>query len=430
VKLLIRGGRIIDPAQAMDKVTDILVINGKVETVANNIEAREGMKEIDAEGLIVCPGLIDVHTHLREPGQEHKETVFTGAAAAAAGGYTAVCAMPNTDPVADNQTVVSFVKQRGINAQLSRVYPIAAITKGSQGQELTEVGDLVGAGAVALSDDGQPVMNAAVMRRALEYTKLFSLPIVSHAEDKTLSAGGVMHEGEVSTRLGLSGIPALAEEVAVMRDILLAEATGGQLHLAHISTVGAVNLVRQAKLRGANITAEAAPHHFSLTHQAVDGYHTDTKVNPPLRTEADVEAVIKGLSEGTLDVIATDHAPHSMEEKDVEFDLAPFGLVGLETALALVVSKLIRPGHLNWTQAVTLLSTNPARIFKLPGGTLTPGSEADITIINPDLERTVTKELFKSKGRNTPFDGWKLQGWAEYTIVSGKIIFQRNSKEG
>lgn len=250
MKLLIRGGRIIDPAQAMDKVTDILVINGKVETVANNIEAREGMKEIDAEGLIVCPGLIDVHTHLREPGQEHKETVFTGAAAAAAGGYTAVCAMPNTDPVADNQTVVSFVKQRGINAQLSRVYPIAAITKGSQGQELTEVGDLVGAGAVALSDDGQPVMNAAVMRRALEYTKLFSLPIVSHAEDKTLSAGGVMHEGEVSTRLGLSGIPALAEEVAVMRDILLAEATGGQLHLAHISTVGAVNLVRQAKLRG------------------------------------------------------------------------------------------------------------------------------------------------------------------------------------
>ncbi len=429
VKLLIKGGRIVDPSQGIDKSGDILISEGQITAVEDKIAPATDMRQIDAWDFIVCPGLIDMHTHLREPGQEHKETIASGAAAAVSGGYTAVCAMPNTDPVADNQAVIAFVKERGMLAGLARVYPVGAITKGSQGEELAEVNDLVSAGAVALSDDGQPVMNAAVMRRALEYAKPFGITIISHAEDKDLSSGGVMHEGEMSTRLGLAGIPALAEELAVIRDILLAEAAGGRLHLAHVSTAGAVEMVRQAKKRGIAVTAEAAPHHFTLTHRAVAGYHTSAKVNPPLRTPGDAEAVIQGLADGTLDAVATDHAPHSQEEKDVEFDLAPFGMIGLETALPLVVTKLIKPGHMDWSRAVSLLSANPARILNLPGGTLKPESVADITIINPELEQEVDSGKFKSKSRNTPYEGWVLQGWAEYTIVGGKVVYRRRQKE-
>lgn len=425
MRLLIKGGRIIDPAQNIDKVGDVLLENGKIAALEDNIPPQD-VGVIDAAGLIVCPGLKDMHTHLREPGQEHKETIATGAAAAVQGGYTAICAMPNTNPVADNQSVISLVRQRGQQADLARVYPIGAITKGSQGKELTEMGDLVAAGAIAVSDDGVPVASASVMRRALEYAQLFGIPVISHAEDKEMAAKGVMHEGEWSTKLGLAGIPALAEDMAVIRDILLAEATGGKLHLAHISTAGAVEMVRQAKQRGVKVTAEAAPHHFSLTHQAVQGYDTSTKVNPPLRGAADVEAVKNGLADGTLDVIATDHAPHASEEKDVEYDLAPFGLIGLETALPLVVTKLVEPGIISWTQAIRCLSTNPAGILRIGGGTLTVGGQADITIINAQLEQQVDSGTFYSKGRNTPFNGWPLKGWAQYTIVNGRVIYQRN----
>ncbi|MBO8168141.1 MAG: dihydroorotase [Thermoanaerobacteraceae bacterium] len=429
MKLLIRGGRIVDPAQDMDRVGDVLVDHGKIAAVGDVIEPAGDMQVIDAKGMVVTPGLIDMHVHLREPGQEHKETIETGTRAAAAGGFTAVCAMPNTEPVMDNYSVVHYVREKGRQAGYARVYPVGAITKGLQGKELTELADLISAGVVAVSDDGRPVSNAAVMRRALEYAKPFKLPIVSHAEDRDLSGDGVMHEGTVSTKLGLNGIPAAAENVAVARDILLAEATGGKLHLAHISTARAVELVRQAKQRGVPVTAEATPHHFTLTHEAVVGYDTSTKVNPPLRSQEDVEAVIAGLKDGTIDAIATDHAPHAEEEKDVEYDLAPFGLIGLETALPLVVTKLIEPGILSWKQAVSLMSTNPARILNLPGGTLKVGSPADITVINPELRQVVSRDKLVSKAKNTPFAGWSLQGWTEYTIVGGSIVYRRQRKE-
>jgi len=428
--LLIKGGRIIDPANNLDKIGDILIDQGKIAAVGDTVEPTEDMQILDVKGMIVTPGLIDMHVHLREPGQEYKETIESGVKAAVAGGFTAVCPMPNTLPVMDTYSIVSYVKSKGHALGLAKVFPIAAITKESLGKELAEMADLQEAGAVAFSDDGMPVMNPAIMRRAFEYARPLAVPIISHSEDKHLAEDGVMHEGLMSTKLGLKGIPAAAEEVAVARDLLLAETTGGKLHLAHISTARSVEMVRLAKKRGINVTAEATPHHFTLTDADVVDYNTNTKVNPPLRIAKDREAVIEGLRDGTIDVIATDHAPHAIEDKDVEYDLAPFGLIGLETALPLVVSKLIDSGRLNWMQVVAALSTNPARILNLAGGTLSISSEADITVINPELVRTVDSSKFASKAKNTPFEGWTLKGWVEYTLVNGKVVYRRQTKGG
>jgi len=363
--------------------------------------------------------------HLREPGQEDLETVATGAMAAAAGGFTAVCAMPNTDPVCDNQGVVGFVKAQAQRAGKARVYPIGAISLGQNGQQLAEFGELVGAGAVAVSDDGKPVVSSHLMRTALEYAKTFGIPVADHCEDPTLSAGGVMHEGLVSTRLGLKGIPAAAEEIMVARDVLLAELTGGHVHLCHMSTRGSVDLIRRAKERGVRVTAEACPHHFALTHEACEGYDTNAKMSPPLREPEDREAIRQGLKDGTIDVIATDHAPHHYDAKEREFDDAPNGIIGLETALALAITELVKTGLLTLPDLVARLSSVPARIFGLPGGTLAPGAPADVTVFDPEVEWTVRPQEFFSRSRNTPFGGRRLTGRANVTIVRGQVVFQR-----
>lgn len=424
MKILIRGGRVIDPAQNLDGIYDLLVAQGKVAALEKDIEAEGDAKVIDAQGYIVAPGFIDMHVHLREPGYEQKETIATGTRAAAAGGFTAVACMPNTNPVADSGAVITYIIERARAVGAVRVYPIGALSKGSQGEELAEIRDLVEAGAVALSDDGRPVMNAEVMRRALEYSKLFDIPVISHCEDLNLVAGGVMHEGYMSTILGLRGIPAAAEEVMVARDLILAELTGGRLHLAHLSSAGSVRLVKGAKKRGIKVTAEVTPHHLCLTDEAVQEYDTNTKVNPPLRDEEHRSALVEGLAAGTIDALATDHAPHAEEEKDVEYDLAPFGMVGLETAVPLVVTKLVKTGKLSWRRLVEAFSLNPARILNVPGGTLAVGSVADITIINPDLEREVEVKAFYSLGKNSPFQGWKLAGWPVATIVGGRLVME------
>ncbi|GAW92636.1 dihydroorotase [Calderihabitans maritimus] len=424
MKLLIKGGRVIDPVQKIDQQLDIRVVKGKITEIGRNLEAQDD-RVVDASGCIVTPGLIDMHVHLREPGFEAKETIASGTRAAAAGGFTAVACMPNTNPVADNRSTVEYIKIRARETGVVKVYPIGSITRGSLGEELTEIADLAEAGAVALSDDGRPVANAGLMRRAMEYARMFNLPVISHCEDLNLRGAGVMNEGWVSACLGLHGIPAAAEEIMVARDLILAELTGARLHIAHVSTAGSVRLIREAKSRGVRVTAEATPHHFTLTDEAVQGYDTATKVNPPLRTAADVEAIIEGLQDGTIDVIATDHAPHTREEKDCEYDYAPFGMVGLETAVPLVVSKLILAGKLDWLQAVAKLSSVPARILGLPGGSLKTGSPADITIIDPQKEKRVDVNCFYSKGRNSPFHGWKLKGWPVVTIVEGTVVMEQ-----
>jgi len=374
---------------------------------------------------VVGPGLVDVHVHLREPGQEDLETIATGSASAVAGGFTSICAMPNTDPVCDNQGVVGFVIAQAQRAAKARVYPIGAVTLGQKGQQLAEFGELVGAGAVAVSDDGKPVATAHMMRTALEYAKTFGIPVADHCEDMSLATGGSMHEGIVSTRLGLKGIPAAAEEVMVARDILLAELTGGHVHLCHMSTRGSVELIRRAKERGLRVTAEACPHHFSLTHEACVGYNTNAKMNPPLREAADVEAIREGLKDGTIDCVATDHAPHHYDAKEREFDDAPNGIIGLETALGLSISELVGRGLLTLPQLLHRMSTAPARIFNLPGGTLLPGAPADLVVIDPTVKWTVQPETFCSKSRNTPFAGRELTGRAELTIVRGQVAFRR-----
>lgn len=423
MKLLIKGGTVVDPVAGQIAKKDILVADGKISMIGANLSAN-GAEVLDVSGKLVTPGLIDMHVHLREPGCEAKETILTGTRAAARGGFTAVACMPNTSPVADNAALISYIKNIAAVKGAVNVFPIGAITRGSKGEELAEMGDMKEAGAVAFSDDGMPVMNAGLMRRAMQYARMLGITIISHSEDKHLSACGSMHEGVMSTMLGLKGIPASAEEVMVARDILLAEETGCRVHIAHVSTAGSVRLVREAKTRGVRVTAEATPHHFTLTDEAVMDYDTSTKVNPPLRTAADVAAVKEGLADGTIDVIATDHAPHTIEEKDVEYDKAPFGLVGLETAVGLVWTELVAAGVLTPLQAIVKMTLNPAGVLGIPKGTLETGADADITIIDPEWTETVDANLFESKGRNTPFNGRLLKGLPVATIVGGRIVMR------
>ena len=422
--ILLRGGRLIDPSRGIDEKGDLLIARGVVESVCGKLGNPDDADVIDCAGLIVSPGFIDVHCHLREPGREDVETVATGARAAAAGGFTAVCAMPNTEPVTDNQAAVGFIVRQAQRAAAARVYPIGAISVGQAGKVLAEFGEMVGAGAVAVSDDGRPVASAQLMRTALEYARTFRIPVIDHCEEPTLAAGGAMNEGIVSAELGLKGIPAEAEEIMVIRDILLARLTGGHVHLAHMSTRGSVELIRWGKERGINVTAEVCPHHLSLTEESVRGYDTDAKMNPPLRTAADVEALQEAVKDGTIDLIATDHAPHHYDEKEREFADAPNGIVGLETALSVVVTNLVKDGSLGYSDLIERMACAPARIFNLPGGRLEKGFVADITVFDPKAEWVVEPSKFLSKGRNTPYAGMALTGRAACTIVAGLVVYR------
>jgi dihydroorotase len=424
VSLLIKGGLVVDPSQGLEERRDLLLERGEIAALEPPGQIPEaGRRVISAPGLVVAPGLVDMHVHLREPGEEYKETIYSGTRAALQGGFTAVAAMPNTRPVNDTAAVTRLILDQAKEARNARVYPVGAASMGSQGEELSEYGDLKAAGVVALTDDGWPVTSALLMRRALEYARTFDLPVISHCEDLDLRADGVMHEGRISLQLGLKGIPAAGEEVMVFRDLALARLTGGRLHIAHVSTAGSVALIRQAKAQGLAVTAETAPHYFSLTDAAVLGYNTHAKVNPPLRTDADVAAIKAGLRDGTLDAIACDHAPHSTLEKEVEFTAAAFGLIGLETSLGLTL-KLVHAGELSLMEAIKVLSTNPARILGVNGGALAPGAPADITLIDLNRAWTVDVNTFASKSRNCPFNGWTLKGRAVMTIVGGKVVWE------
>ncbi len=430
MKLLIANGYLIDPTQGLNGGKNLLIENGHVAALLSHGEGvPEGAEVFDATGLIVAPGFIDLHAHLREPGQEYKETIETGAAAAIAGGWTSVCAMPNTDPVNDNPAVTRFIIEQAERAGLANVFPIGAMTKRSEGAELAEMGEMKRAGIVAVSDDGRPVPSAGVMRRAMEYARGFDLPVVDHCEDRSLTAGGVMHEGSWSLRLGLRGHPALAEEMDALRDIALAELTGARVHLAHVSTRGTLEAVRRAKERGLEVTCEVTPHHWSLEDEAVRDYDTNTKMCPPLRSHDHVEAIIEALRDGTIDAIATDHAPHHADEKALEYDQAPFGVTGLETAIGLAFERLVHNGVIGLERLVELCSVNPAKIFKLADrGTLRPGAWGDVTILDPELVWTFKASDSKSKSRNTPFDNWTMRGAAVATIVAGKLVYQRDEK--
>jgi dihydroorotase len=422
--VLLRGGRVVDPSQKLDERLDVLLVDGHVAKLGKRVSAPEHAQVRDCKGLVVTPGLIDVHVHLREPGEEHKETIATGAASAAAGGFTAVCAMPNTDPPIDDPAAVGYVAAEGRRAGAARVYPVGCISVGRQGQRLALVGEMVESGAVAITDDGNPVMNSGLMRMALEYALAFGIPVADHPEDLGLSATGHMNEGLVSTRLGLPGKPNAAEDIHIVRDLLLAELTGGHIHLQHVSTRFGVESIRQAKARGVRVTAEATPHHLILSHEAVDGYRTEAKMNPPLRCAEDVAAVRAGLADGTLDTIATDHAPHHYDEKEAAFAEAPDGIVGLETALGLMLTRVVGEGVVDLAAMVDRMSCAPARAFGLPGGTLAEGSPADVTVFDPAAEWTVDPKLFRSKSRNTPFTGWALVGRPRLTVVGGRIVFE------
>ena len=422
--IVLRGGRILDPSRNVDEKADVLIVDGKIESSSGGIGAKDDAQTIDCTGLIVSPGFIDVHCHLREPGREDVETIESGARAAAAGGFTAVCAMPNTDPVTDNQAAVGFIIRQAQRANASRVHVIGAISVGQKGETLAEMGEMFAAGAVAFSDDGKPVVSAQLMRTALEYARSFSIPVIDHCEEPTLAHGGSMNEGIVSARLGLKGIPSEAEEIMAIRDILLARRTGGHVHLAHMSTAGSVELIRWGKERGINVTAEVCPHHISLTEESVLGYDTNAKMNPPLRTAKDVEALRAAVKDGTIDVIATDHAPHHYDEKEREFADAPNGIIGLETALAVSVTNLVETKHIDFRTLVDKMSCAPARIFGLPGGSLAKGSVADVTVFDPAREWEVDPSAFRTKGRNTPFTGMRLKGRAICTIVGGRVVHQ------
>jgi len=420
MKILIKGGRVIDPSQGLDAKKDLLIEKGVVLDLVPPGESVKA-KVIDASGKWVVPGLVDMHVHLREPGEEYKETIATGCAAAAAGGITALACMPNTKNPNDNASVTDYILEKAEEAKKARVYPVGALSRGRQGAELAEIGELAEHGCVAVTDDGSPVMNSGLMRRALEYCKGVGIPVLDHPEDPQLSAGGCMHEGEVSTDLGLPGMPSAAEEIMVARDIILSELTGSPIHLQHLSTGGSVRLVKLAKERGLRVTAETCPHYIALTHEAVRGYDTSFKMNPPLRTEEDRQALIQGLADGTIDAVASDHAPHSAVEKDLEFDRAENGVAGLETllpiSLSLVHDEVITPYR--W---VELVSTNPARILAIPAGTLVQGAAADVTVIDPKAQWTVDRDKFKSKGRYTPFHGWKVKGRAAAVLVRGRPV--------
>jgi dihydroorotase len=423
---VIKGGRVIDPGN-LDDILDIVIEDGNIVEIKQGALADDENKEskiIDASGKIVAPGLIDMHVHLRDPGYEYKETIETGSRAAAFGGFTAICCMPNTNPVNDCRQVTEYIVKKAVKADIVRVYPVAAISKGLKGESLCEYGELKDAGAVALSDDGNPVMNSQLMRRALEYSSRFNLTVISHCEDFDLVSDGTMNEGAVATKMGLSGIPNAAESIMVLRDISLCELTGVPVHIAHVSTRESVRAIRDAKKRGVPVTAETAPHYFSLTDASVKDYNTNSKMNPPLRTEQDIEAICQGLVDGTIDVIATDHAPHSIIEKAVEFDQAANGIIGLETAVPLGL-KLVETGIIDITDLIEKMSKNPARILGLKNG-LEIGKTADITIIDPEISYCIDANRFQSLSRNTPFDGWDVRGKAVLTMVGGKVVYQDN----
>jgi dihydroorotase len=416
--LLIRGGRVVDPAQGIDRIDDVLIRDGHVVAVGRS--GTQPVGRVD-ETIVVTPGLVDMHVHLREPGREEDETIETGTRAALAGGFTSVACIPNTEPPIDTQAAVEFIHQKAARADTCNVFVVACASKNREGKELAEIGQLVEAGAVAFSDDGSPVADAELMRRVFEYCRMFDKPFLAHEEVLELTAGGVMHEGLVSLVLGLKGMPAAGEEVMIGRDLALAEVTGGRLHVMHVSTAGGVALIRAAKARGVRVTAEACPHHFTLTDESLRGFDSNFKMSPPLRTAADVEAIIEGLVDGTIDCIATDHAPHALEKKMLELDRAPFGILGLETAVGLAVTRLVEPGRIGWLRLVQAMSTLPAEILGINRGTLRPGAVADVTLIDPGMTWRVDARAFASKSVNTPFHGWTLQGRAVATIVAGRV---------
>jgi len=421
MNLLIKGGRVIDPSQNMDEHYDVLVESGLIKEIGLELPAPAGVKIIDASGRYVVPGLVDMHVHLRDPGLEYKEDIISGTKAAAAGGFTSVCCMPNTKPVIDNKTVVSYIINKAREEGFCNVFPVGAITCGMNGERLAEMGELKETGCVAVSDDGRPVASSELMRRALEYAKGIGIMVISHAEDLDLVGSGVMNEGYTSTELGLKGIPRVAEDIATAREVMLAEYTSSPVHIAHVSTRGAVRIIREAKARGVKVTCETAPHYFTLTDDALRGYATNAKMNPPLREADDVAAIKNGLKDGTIDAIATDHAPHHLDEKDVEFNEAMNGIIGLETSLPLSL-KLVEEGVLTINQLIEKMSCNPSKILNLERGTLKPGSVADITLIEPDAEWTVEKDNLSSKSKNSPFLGWKVRGFASATILAGIIV--------
>ncbi|HEY7191537.1 MAG TPA: dihydroorotase [Vicinamibacterales bacterium] len=426
MKKLLKGGRVVDPANGIDGVTDVLIDGDRIERVGRDLPVDGAtIVEIPA-GLIVCPGFIDMHVHLREPGQEHKETVATGTAAAVAGGFTAVACMPNTVPVNDNANVTGLILARAAEASLARVYPIGAVSKGSKGDLLADIAELKQAGCVAITDDGHPVKTALLLRRALEYAGMFGMPVIEHCEDPTLKGDGVAHEGFHAASLGLRGIPGACEALGVERGVLLSELTGSRFHVAHMSARASMRAVRKGKDAGVRVTCEVAPHHFTLTDEALAApipYDTNTKMNPPLRETADRDAMLSGIADGTVDAIATDHAPHHYDEKKVEFDHAPFGITGLETAVSLSLDRLVHAGLIRLPRLVELLSVNPARILGVQGGSLAPGERADITVIAPDLKVRVLAAKMRSRSKNTPFDGWELRGAVAATMVGGRTLF-------
>jgi len=423
----LKGGRVVDPANGRDGMFDVLIDDDRIALVGRNITVGSDVRIVELPaGCIVCPGLIDMHVHLREPGQEHKETVATGTAAAVAGGFTAVACMPNTSPVNDNAGVTHYILQKAADANLARVYPIGAVSRGQQGEQLADIAELKAAGCVAITDDGRPVATAMLMRRALEYTTMLDLPVIEHCEEQTLKGDGVAHEGFHASALGLRGIPGEAESVMALRDISLAELTRGAVHIAHMSARQTLDAVRYGKSRGARVTCEVTPHHFVLTDEMLRmpiPYDTNVKMNPPLRDVADRDAMVAGIADGSVDVIATDHAPHHADEKHVEFDHAPFGITGLETAVSLCFDRLVHAGVISVARMIELLSVNPARILKVTGGSLTEGAPADISILSPDLPVTVSAAAMRSRSKNTPFDGWSLRGGVAATIVGGRIVY-------
>lgn len=424
MELLLRGGQVVDPSQGLDKKADLLIQNGRVVKVGSRLRVSEKCKVLKVKGFLVTPGLIDMHVHLRDPGQEDKETIETGCQAAVAGGFTSVMCMPNTRPVNDNEAVTRYMRDKAKGLKLANLFPAGAITKGSAGEELAEIGEMVKAGIVAISDDGRPVQNSQVMRRALEYAKIFDVPVLDHCEDVSLAARGSMNEGKVSLELGVRGMNRTAEEVQVARDVILSREVGSRVHICHISTRESLGWIRAARQEGVRVTCEVTPHHLLLTEESVRGYDTNCKMNPPLRTEGDTEAMLEGLKDGTIDVIATDHAPHTELDKGVPFEEAANGIVGLETAVSLVWEHLVHGGVISRSRAIELLSTNPAKILGIERGTLAEGAIADITVIDPNRKIEVDASTFRSKGRNTPFHGYRLRGAPVVTIVAGRIVWQ------